>query len=186
MQQKVVRRAHLLETWQRSHGTVRRNSVFYMASAVFGPEAWWERNYGFFADSSFILSNCPEIKDESPSAQWLPATALGCFRKKGSSEQFVPGKSPLQLVSHLHLVFITFSALSKLRPREGCGLKLVPKSFQQSCFWTCTSNICCPLKWLPVQQTSPPGGDAPVTVKWREGMKPREAGWPQRKALVTP
>lgn len=27
---------------------------------------------GGFADSPFILSNCPEIKDGSPSAWWLP------------------------------------------------------------------------------------------------------------------
>lgn len=55
---------------------------------------------------------------------------LYCFRRKGSSEQFVPRKSPLQLVTHLHLVLIASSALSKLRPREGCRLKLDSKSFQ--------------------------------------------------------
>lgn len=74
-----------------------------------------------------------------------------CFRRKGSSKQYVPGKPPLQLVTQLHLVFIAISALSKLRPRDSCGLNVASMSFQM--LLNMPRNSCYPLSDCPYNKS---------------------------------
>lgn len=90
-----------------------------------------------------------------------------CFRRKGSSKQYVLGKAPLQLVTQLYLVFIAVFSLSKLRPRDSCGLKVASVFFQL--LLNMPSNSCCPLSDCP--------NNKPVLLErmlpwvWHEGKK---------------
>lgn len=90
-----------------------------------------------------------------------------CFRRKGFSKQYVPGKPSLQLVTQLHLVFIAVSALSKLRPGDCCGLKVASISFQL--LLNMPSNSCCPPSDCPYNK--PSLLERMVPWVWYEGKK---------------
>lgn len=104
-----------------------------------------ENELGWFFFWQFLLFSATVQKLRMCLLQF--SSCFYCFRRKSSSKQYVRGKPPLELVTQLLLVFIPFSALSRLRPRGSCGLKGASISFQL--LLNMPSNTCCPLSDCP-------------------------------------